>query len=1346
MSEQFFPVFEDAASSAGDLPHHCELRLDGILERLPIAAFVRDASGLITYFNETAAKLWGRTPRHDDSAERFFGSFKILSTDGESVAPDRGPTIVAPFHDRAEHGELLVERPDGRRIQILISGSPLVDRSGVGRGTIVFHIDMTERQRAEEALRESERRFSQFMEHLPGLAWIKDAQGRYVYATNATAEAFRTPKEGLYGRTDDDIFPPETAAQFKANDAEALKSPNGVRTVEMLRDETATLRQSIVSKFPLPDPSGGAALVGGIAVDVTDLHQAQQALRKLSDFRESVIRTMAEGICVCFAVPEFPYVRFSVWNERMTELTGYTMDEINRLGWYQTMYPDPEAREQAIHRISRMRAGADLHDEEWTITRKDGEPRIVAISTSIVELEEGGEGVVALMQDVTERRRAAEAQQRRLVDLTVLSRIGVICSEAETEDDVLHRATEVVAGNLFPDNCGFLLLDPSRGVLITHPSFVLSDPMVCRADKPLGTGITGQVALTGKARRVGDVRQEPGYLAADSRTCSELCLPMKIGSKVVGVFNAESDKPDAFSATDEQLLGTVVDLVGNTLERLRAEKALRESETRLRTMLETQPECVKLLSADGTVLEMNAAGLSIIDADSSDQVIGKCVVPIVVPEHRAAFREVNEQVFLGRPGHLEFEITSLKGVRRWLEMRATPLRDATGNIVAAFSVTRDFTRQRQADEELREKEYLLSQSQRIARIGSWQHDLVTHCATFSDETYRLYGVSRESFVPSAEAVIGLVHPDDRAALREQIRLAIAGEMPDPLEFRVPLSDGSTRILSGRAELIRDAMGQPTRLIGTVQDISERKRAERALAESEEKYRNLVDEMSDGVFVVDTWGALTFSNPALARILGFERIEDLLGRRLFEFLATSSLIEVRKSFQETLESGQAPESVVVEVDRPDGKSAVVEVRPRVVMADHRVVAMKGVIRDITERRRAEEERRQFEVRLMHAQKLESLGLLAGGIAHDFNNLLTAMLGYGSLARNLLPPESSAIPMLRELENAAERAAELTHQMLAYAGKGRFVVQPLPLNALARELTRLLATVVSGKAEFELDLRPATIDGDATQIRQVIMNLITNASDALLDGKGTIHVRTGVRHLDHDSLHSPFIPDELPPGDYAYIEVEDTGCGMSDETVTRVFDPFFTTKFTGRGLGMAATLGIVRSHRGTIKVKSIPGQGTLFQVYLPSAAATSTGKIDAAPEGSPPRGHGMVLVIDDEPGVRDFTRGVLERAGFRVVVAEDGQEGLDVYLQHRREIVAVLLDLTMPRWGGVEFLRQMRPLAPDVPVIVMSGHSEKDVSYRIDGAGASGFVQKPFQPRDLVERLCRMLSSRAENTPP
>ena len=398
-------------------------------------------------------------------------------------------------------------------------------------------------------------------------------------------------------------------------------------------------------------------------------------------------------------------------------------------------------------------------------------------------------------------------------------------------------------------------------------------------------------------------------------------------------------------------------------------------------------------------------------------------------------------------------------------------------------------------------------------------------------------------------------------------------------------------------------------------------------------------------------------------------------------------------------------------------------------------LRGFMMDVTEARLAEQERRALEAQLQHTQKLESLGVLAGGIAHDFNNLLASIMGYASLATLELPRESPAYNMVREIERATERAADLTQQMLAYSGRGRFTLEEMELDALVSEMTNLLRTAISHKVHLKLDLLPASIEGDPTQVRQVVMNLITNASEALDTRDGVVSIRTGVCHATPDELRSIYIPTDLAEGDYAFIEVTDNGEGMDEETRERLFEPFFTTKFTGRGLGLAAVLGIVRGHRGTIQVTSAPGQGTTFRVLIPSVHPLARSS-DASPRSPSFSGHGSILIIDDEPGITRLLMRICERAGFTAITAFDGRAGLEAFERHAGSLQAVLVDLTMPRLDGLEVLRQIRERDEELPVLLMSGFDEQEVSTRCSALGVNGFLKKPFSVGLVLENLKRL----------
>lgn len=396
-------------------------------------------------------------------------------------------------------------------------------------------------------------------------------------------------------------------------------------------------------------------------------------------------------------------------------------------------------------------------------------------------------------------------------------------------------------------------------------------------------------------------------------------------------------------------------------------------------------------------------------------------------------------------------------------------------------------------------------------------------------------------------------------------------------------------------------------------------------------------------------------------------------------------------------------------------------------------------EIGERERAEDERRALEAQFLQAQKLESMGILAGGIAHDFNNILVGIMGNVDLAQTGLTAGEDVQINLKEIETASRRAADLCNQMLAYSGKGKFVVEKVDLNEVVTETTHLLEASVSKKHElkFLLSEKLPCIEADATQIRQVIMNLITNGSEAIGEASGVIRITTGVMDCDAAYLAKNWLKEPLPEGRYACIEICDTGCGMAPETLHKIFDPFFTTKFTGRGLGMAAVLGIVRGHHGAIIIQSKLSEGSTFTVLFPAANAEVTPSPESALGPEKLERGGTVLLVDDEKVVRDVVKRMLELLGFSVLTASDGIEALSCVEEHRGEIACVILDLAMPNMGGEETFLELRSRRIDVPVILASGYTEQEVKIRLNDAGRVQFLHKPYRTGDLKERLAKAM---------
>ncbi|MCE1228926.1 MAG: response regulator [Firmicutes bacterium] len=525
----------------------------------------------------------------------------------------------------------------------------------------------------------------------------------------------------------------------------------------------------------------------------------------------------------------------------------------------------------------------------------------------------------------------------------------------------------------------------------------------------------------------------------------------------------------------------------------------------------------------------------------------------------------------------------------------------------------------------------------------------------------------------------------------------------------------------------------------------------ALQASEARIRQLMESTAEGIYGIDPQGICTFANASCVKMLGYERASDLEGRILHHVFHHHDKEGKPISLEACaiLRACRAGHHLHIEEDRfwrRDGTPFPVELRSFPVYGPSGEL-LGGVVSflDITEdlrRRKADEE---FREKMEQSQRLESLGLLAGGLAHDFNNLLVAILGNTELLRSLLPnADAATLKRLQQIEMAGHKAADLCHQMLAYSGRGRFLVAPIQLSTLVGDMLNLLQVGISKRIELRLDLAPdlPMIEADLAQIQQVVLNLITNAAEAIGDQPGLIRLRTGLMEIHAQDRGAMPFDQEAPPGHYVCLEVEDTGCGMSREVQGRIFEPFFTTKFTGRGLGMSAVLGIMRSHKGAILVNSKPGQGSCFKVLFPVAAVDKLPSAEASkiePSAAPPSG-GTFLVVDDEAIVLSTTSSILESFGLSAITAHSGQEAIELLKQKGSIIDGALLDLTMPGLDGAETHREFQRIRPGLPVILLSGFCEEEVMRDLAHQGFAGFLQKPYRSEALKAAVMKLLEKK------
>ncbi len=512
------------------------------------------------------------------------------------------------------------------------------------------------------------------------------------------------------------------------------------------------------------------------------------------------------------------------------------------------------------------------------------------------------------------------------------------------------------------------------------------------------------------------------------------------------------------------------------------------------------------------------------------------------------------------------------------------------------------------------------------------------------------------------------------------------------------------------------------------EIQDRRRVEAALRRSEERYRTLVSATSSVVYTTGRSGAFLDRQPSWEAFTGqkWEDYQDLGG---MSAIHPDDRTQVEEAWLRSIETGQSFEANFrLWCAGSESYHASISRAAPVRDSSGEIREWIGTITDV-------QERRQLEEQLWQTQKLESLGVLAGGVAHDFNNLLVGILGNASLAMDTLSTNNPARSILRDVIAASETAAHLTKQLLAYAGKGRFLVELVDLSEIVRQISTLIHASIPKNVQLRLELqsRLPCVEADLSQLQQLVMNLVINGAEAIPEGRsGAVVVVTGIQDVDENYIRTALMPYPVNPGKHVMLEVHDTGSGMTEDVLSRIFDPFFTTKFTGRGLGLAAALGIVRGHKGAIKVYSTPGQGTTFKVLFPAMEESQPAEDPERP-AEERRGSETVLVVDDEALVRRTAKAMLERYGYTVVAAENGEEGVNLFRVLEEKVSVVLLDMTMPGLSGEETFREMKNIRSDVRVILSSGYNEVEAVRRFTGKGLAGFLQKPYSARALEEKI-------------
>ena len=765
-----------------------------------------------------------------------------------------------------------------------------------------------------------------------------------------------------------------------------------------------------------------------------------------------------------------------------------------------------------------------------------------------------------------------------------------------------------------------------------------------------------------------------------------------------------------------------------TEDRKRTEEELRKSEERYRNILENIEEGYFEVDLAGNFTFVNDALCRIAGYDR-DELIGMNNRDYTTPKTaKEMYRVFSRTYQTGEPARIvDYDIFRKDGSTRTLEFSASLMMDSTEKPAGFRGVVRDVTERKQAEEALRESE------ERYRSLFQNNHAVMllinpetAEIVDANPAACSFYGWNHEELTTKK---IGDINTLTDVQIFQEIERAQSGQTQQ-FFFRHRLAKGEivdVEVFSGPITLNGKKL-----LYSIVHDITERKKAIEALRDSEEKYRTVLEANPDPVVVYDIAGKVVYFNPAFTRVFGWS-LGQRLGKKMDIFVPEENWTETKMMVNRVL-AGESFSGIESRRYTKEGKTIPVSISGAVLRdMDGNPVGSVINLRDISEQK-------NLESQLQHAQKMEAVGTLAGGIAHDFNNLLQAIQGYTELLLMRKEEGEPGFRELREVIRASKRGAELTQQLLTFSRKVESKRKPLDLNQEVGELRQLLERTLPKMIEVEFNLAHdlRTINADSAQLKQVLMNLAVNAKDAMPDG-GKIVIETQNITLDQEFCTRYA---EVKPGDYVLLSMADTGHGMERETLEHIFDPFYTTKEVGKGtgLGLAIVYGIVKNHEGYVMCYSRPGSGTSFRIYLPvSAAATDLEETgESLVSKSPARGGDeTILLVDDEEFIRELGVDVLGQAGYRIIPASNGEQALEVYRKEQAHIDLIILDLIMPGMGGSKCLAELLKISPKARVLIASGYSPDASTKGALEAGAAGFINKPYENKQLLDLVRKVL---------
>jgi two-component system, cell cycle sensor histidine kinase and response regulator CckA len=1204
---------------------------------------------------------------------------------------------------------------------------------------------ITAQNQADEALRDSVQQWQTTFNAMNDAICLIDADGKISRANNAMSTLVKKPISEIL---DSNCWELVHCTTYRPDDCpviKMLKTRNRESTVLPMDD-----KWFMVNVDPIWDDGGNVTGAVHIMTDITeqirieeDLRKSEEAYRGLfNSTRESIITTSFDGKILSANPASAKLLGF----ESSMELIGFD---------FANLYINPEHREIFLAELSKE---GYLEDYELTLIKKDGTLIHTLLSSTASRNEQGNIlKIETFIRDITERKLIENELKRTNRALNMLSECNQLLVRVTEEDELLHEICQIIVKYGGYNMAWISYINQNESNLETKTGYGDGYTEIVNIIQSESHDIIDSVIKRGELCYIKDVQSNPNIEISNYGCTSVVVLPLFEDKKAFGILFiclTESRSPDIRELN--LLLELANDLsygimsIRAFVQRKRDEDALKERDetliqqhNTLHQLIDNIPDQIFIKDLESRFVIANMDTIRGLGLSSTDDIIGKSDFDYEPPKYAQQHYEEEQEIIRTGVGFVnkEYSYFDLSGAKRWFSSTKIPLRDANGTIIGLVGSNREITNVKQAEEETHRIEKIYRNAIEATGAVPYIANFDTRKYEFMGENIKLLtGYSAEEFTiqtwtsilletesPSGKYV-DLTRDEAIIKAIDESKSNIERTAKFWLDFHIKTTSGEEKWLFDSSMQTRDDQGRTVRSLGIIHDVTEQKRAEIALRESEEKYRSLVENLNDVIFTVDSEGYVTYFNSIITKLFGYT-IDELIDRKFDSFVFPDDLPGLLAELESTLAGNLSPYEFRV-LDKK-GKIHHVRTSSQPIYEGKQVIGLSGILTDITSQRQLEEQLRQ-------SHKMEAVGMLAGGVAHDFNNQLQVIIGYSEFILTQLDSLSPLRQSIEEIAKAGEQAAALTRQLLAFSRRQMLQKQVISVNDLVYNMSKMLKRLIGEDIELINALEPDLwqVKADPGQIEQIIMNLSVNARDAMPDG-GKLIIKT--ENIIIDEAQSLIMP-ESQPGEYIRVSVSDTGTGMSKEIMEHIFEPFFSTKDNkGTGLGLSVVYGIAKQHEGLINVYSETGQGSVFKLYLPA--------IQIQPEEETEEESSLIifgnkeriLLVEDEQMVLEFVSKILQDSNYVVFEASSVKGAMEIFIRERGDFALVLSDVVLPDASGVDLVESLHNINSDLRILLSSGYTDQKSQWQNIQDRGYNFIQKPYSIINLLKVIGEIIKS-------